>query len=429
MNKKSIVLPILILTLVIGLTGCSGNNKDASNQGAKEPSNQEQGGESSQKGKIEFFSHKKEATDTFRAIITEFNKEYPDIEVELVTVPNAQEVLISRINTGDAPDIFTVQPLGSDYKAFVKENYLVDLTNEPFMKNANEQIVSMSKIDSKDYSLPIALNTTGIFYNKDIFKKNGLEIPKTYVELIETMKKLKDAGVTPMLFPDKDAWTIGAFAERTIGLFVEDKGELFEKVAKGEESVVNSEAMRKLAEQILELRQYGQPDTLGTGYDQAVASFANGEAAMFYQGTWALPLIKKANPNLNFAMFPYPAETSTGLKMSVNIDNAVSIYSEGKNVELSKLFVEFLSKTSSAQEYADMDGSPSGINGVKLNTEEFKEVQQQIEQGQTFRLPGTYWADGVVGDFRNLLQNMIMDKDVDKFLLEMDKVIIERYAE
>lgn len=426
MKKNGLIVWMVLCVALLGLAGCANNEESGSNN--KE--NVQDGSEvkaKTLKGQIEFFSHKKEAVDTFRAIIAEFNKEYPDIEVELVTVPNAQEVLISRINTGDAPDIFTVQPLGGDYKTFAKEGYMLDLTNEPFLKNANEQILNMTAYENKFFSLPIALNTTGVYYNKEMFDKQSLKIPSTHSEFIAAAKALKEAGVTPMIFPDKDAWTLGAFGERTIGLFVEDKGELFERVAKGEDSNVNSAAMRRLAEEVLELRQYGQPDPLGTGYDQAIAAFANGEAAMFYQGTWALPLIKKANPNLKFGMFPYSGDNEEDLKMSVNIDNAVSISAESKNLELSKLFVEFLSQTSSAQLYADMDGSPSAINGVVSSTEEFKDIQQRILDGKTFRLPGTYWANGMVGDFRNLLQNLILDQDVDKFLKDLDKAVMEKY--
>jgi raffinose/stachyose/melibiose transport system substrate-binding protein len=40
---------------------------------------------------------------------------------------------------------------------------------------------------------------TGIFYNKDIFKKVGVEVPKDWDEFLEVCKKVRAAGYTPVL--------------------------------------------------------------------------------------------------------------------------------------------------------------------------------------------------------------------------------------
>ena len=37
----------------------------------------------------------------------------------------------------------------------------------------------------------------GIYYNKDLFKRLGIEVPTTWEELSAAAQKIKDAGYTP----------------------------------------------------------------------------------------------------------------------------------------------------------------------------------------------------------------------------------------
>lgn len=381
------------------------------------------------KGSFEFFSMKPEIVDICNTIAEEFMEQNPGVQVEVITIPEAAQVLIMRTQAGEAPDVHTDWPLNPNYRMFSKEGFNLDLSGEPFLGNVNKEILDMTAYEGKYYALPISLNFTGVYYNKDIFAELGLAIPETYSELVQAMQTIKAAGITPMMVSDKAPWTLGAFGDRAMGLIFDDKGELFESVAKGETSCLESEGLRRVAEIMLEIREYAQDDYLGTAYDQAIADFSNGKAAMFYQGTWAYPVIKKANPEMNLGCFPFPAETKEATRIGVNIDQALCISSSTKKVELAKAFLEFFSRTEIAQIYADMDGSPSAIKGVKSRTEEFELLTQLVDQGKSFRISRTYWANGVIGDLNMNLQKLVATKDVDQFLKDMDDVVKIYYAQ
>ena len=59
---------------------------------------------------IEFFNQKTEMADTLQRIVDDFEKEYPNIDVKLTTVPAAGIVLKTRVLSGDVPDIVNIYP-------------------------------------------------------------------------------------------------------------------------------------------------------------------------------------------------------------------------------------------------------------------------------------------------------------------------------
>lgn len=430
--KKKLLTMVLVLSMVITSTACSENNSSLDVSDTKATKVQEEEGnvnEGELSGRIEFFSQKSEALDIMQAVIDEFSKEYPEVEVELVTVPDAEQVIKSRLATGSMPEVFTDWPLNPDYKLFAKEGYLYDMSDQAYLSNANQEVLDMTKVDGTYYTVPLSLNYTGIYYNVDIFEANGLKVPESYEALLEVCTKLEANGVQPFMVSDKDVWTIGAFADRAMGLIFDDKGELFETVGKGEKSVGDSEGFMTMVNQILKIREYAGTDTLGIGYEQAVADFANGKAAMMYQGTWMLPLVKKANPDMNVAMFPYPAVEASETRVGVNIDNAVCISAGTEEIELANAFVGFITSTKGAQIYADMDGSPSAIKGVKSDSDEFAAIEALVEEGKTFRISRTYWKPGMIQDLQGNIQLLILDKDIDAFVNAMDESIKIYYAE
>ena len=62
--------------------------------------------------------------------------------------------------------------------------------------------------DGKNYGVPWDMGMVGWWYNKDLFKKAGIDKePATWTEFLADVKKLKDAGITPIALGEKDSWT------------------------------------------------------------------------------------------------------------------------------------------------------------------------------------------------------------------------------
>ena len=381
---------------------------------------------------IEFFQMKDEGTDYYDELIAEFEAAYPNIHVEHTNVPDAETIIMTRMASDEVPDVFTHFPLGADFKEQVAAGYVMDLTGEAMLDNVVDSILDISLIDGKAYSVPVSLNMLGIYYNKDLFEQAGItELPKTIDELYGICDTLKEAGIQPFVFPDKDVWTVRQFCDRSSVTMLEDPTGLFHDIADGNATAVESDELRLMAETIVKLRSYGQDDNLGTGQEQAITDFSNGQAAMFFSGTFAYPELIKSNPDTNMEMFPYPTIGGAATdRVGVNIDTAFSISADTAHPEEAKLFVEFCTNPEQAQKFCDYDGSPSSIKDVVYNIVVFQNMYNDyIATGKTISVPSNDWPGPFGSEYGNIGQELVDNGDVDAWLENLDMLIQDTYNE
>ncbi|MEG0271087.1 MAG: extracellular solute-binding protein [Clostridia bacterium] len=379
---------------------------------------------------IEFFQMKDEGNDYYEALIAEFEKLNPDIKIEHTNVPDAETVLMTRMASEQVPDVFSTFPLEAAFREQVKAGFIMDLTGEKMLENVDDGILALSLLDGKAYSIPLSLNMLGVYYNLELFEKEGVTVPTTIDELYAVCEKLKAAGVTPFTFPDKDVWTVRQFCDRASVTMLADPVGLFEKIGAGETTAQDSAELRLMAETIVKLRTYGQEDNLGTGYEQSIADFANGKAAMFFSGTFAYPEIVKNNPALAFAMFRYPDFGTDAVtdRLGINVDTAFSISATTQYPEAAKKFVEFCCNPENAQKFSDYDGTPSAIKGVAFNKAEFDDMfVNYIQTGKTISVPANSWPAGFGGTYGNLNQELIDNGNVDAWLENLNTLILDSY--
>ena len=146
----------------------------------------------------------------------EFVKKFPDTRLEFVGVPGGQrEWLVTQLSSGQAPDVIQInaretwQDTQRGWYAPV-DGYL-DQPN-PFIPAGQPGSVRWWDLfqypvpmygtkapDGHLYCVTLDMIETGIFYNKDIFAKVGVNVPKDWVEFLAVQQKLKEAGYIPML--------------------------------------------------------------------------------------------------------------------------------------------------------------------------------------------------------------------------------------
>jgi raffinose/stachyose/melibiose transport system substrate-binding protein len=195
---------------------------------------------------------------------------------------------------------------------------------------------------------------------------------------------------------------------------------------KGKAHIQDKPEMKEFAKKVLEIRTYGQKDSLGLSRDDAVREFALGKAAMYFQGIWSIQPIKEANPKLNFAMFPFPANTAEATKTEVFVDTALGLPKGGKNEKASRKFVEFMASKEAAQIYVDEAGYPSAIKGVENSAKEIKSLSDLISAGKVYLPVSTNWLPGMTDDVGKATQELVAKQSIDDYLVKLDSIFFNK---
>ena len=400
-RTAGIILAIALITVSGLLAGC-GRQEDSSQT------------------TIEFFLGKRECIGTFEALIEKFEKENPDIRVKMSAPSDPISILKTRLIKNDEPDIAAV--LGdSSYTSFVDSDMFLDISGEKALENVlpvyQEMAKQLESIPKKGtYAVPYAGNANVVLYNKEIFKEKGLKVPKTWSEYVEVCEKLKDDNLTPCVFGFKDAWTVsapwGAIAANTVD------SDLYSEVNQGRAAL--EDAYDGPADKMIELASYGQKDLFGYGYNDACVSFANGEAAMFHQGNWALPVILQTNPNADIGMFVLPVtENESDNHMTTQIDLMFSLFRTTEHREECMRFIEFLMEEGNMQQYMDEQTAVPAIAGNFTYAKELLEVKKYFEEENLVMSAQSVYNAAI--PYAEMVQTYLIDGDKKAFLKRMDK--------
>lgn len=423
--KKSLLksgIAALVCLSMFTAAGCSSNTPESAPNNSKE-----NGGAGGEKVKIEYFQMKPEATEVVNELIKQFEKENPNITVEQNNVPNPENVWTMRVSTNDAPPVFTHYPHNSVFQQLAKEGRVMDLTNDPIMANVQPAIADLSKIEGKNYAVPIGVATLGVYYNKEIFEKFNLQPPATYAEFIEIAETLKKEGVTPFYFHDKDFNGIRQEVVYKMGQTMPNIEQFLDEVMNGKAHITDNPDFKPFAQSILDLRKYGQKDLMGTGYDDALREFANGKAAMWFTGIWAIKEIKESNPDLKFELFPLPTVNAADMKTQVSVDTAIGLPENGKNQAEARKFLEFMSSKESVTSYLKIGGYPSGIKEVESGLPEIVSLTELIQAGKVYPTIERLWPPGTNAEVGKATQEMFITNDVEQYLKALDTIFFNKF--
>ena len=318
---------------------------------------------------IEYFNQKGEMVDTLREIAKDFEKENPNVHVKVVNVPNAGEVLKTRVLAGDVPDVVNIFPQSIELQEWAKAGYFEDLSNKDYLKRVKNHYADKYAIDGKIYNIPYTANAYGIYYNKDKFKELGLKVPETWEEFEELVDTIIAKGETPFAIAGADTWTLNGYHQLALATSTGGGKEANDYLRFSKPNAIkSSDSVLKDDFRLLDLfRKKGamQTNWQGAGYTDVVGAFARGDALMTPNGSWAITAINAQDPKFNVGTFPFPGKQK-GQSLTIGAgDLAWSISSSSKHKKEANAFVEYMSRPEVMQKYYDVDGSPTAIKGVK----------------------------------------------------------------
>jgi raffinose/stachyose/melibiose transport system substrate-binding protein len=161
-------------------------------------------------------------------------------------------------------------------------------------------------------ALPLEFNIEGVWYNKKIFKANGISVPTSWSQLVSAAAKLKAKGVQPFAASGVQGWPL----TRLIGdlIFSQLGGDALAKVKSGKAKLTDA-AYVAAAQKVADLgdKGYFGEGVASLDYGPAEDLFLQGKAAMFYMGSWILGELNDSSKNKiglsNVGFFPFPKAT------------------------------------------------------------------------------------------------------------------------
>lgn len=371
MKRKNVLNLLLATAITAGMfTGCGSSNRtaDSADPSATATAGISQNQNSASPVNLDIFQFKVEFKDAFDSAVEAYKKINPNVTVNVQTMGGGADygaALKTKFNSGEEPAIFNVGG-PSDVDAW--KSKLADLSQSNSAKQALDGTLAAVSTDGKVYGLPYNIEGFGLIYNKEVFKKAGIDPASinSYAKLEEAVKtidaKKKELGLEGVFaLPAKETWVTGNHLSNAF-IAAEFDGDI-QKIYKAKTIEFKfADAMKK----VLDLQnKYSVQPTISMDYSTQVEKlFSNGKVALIQQGNWAYPTIagideEFAKNNIGMIPYPVPGYKEDCYNMGVPMYWAVN---NGKSEEVKKAAVDFL------------DWLYTSDEGKKIVIEQFKFV-------------------------------------------------------
>ncbi|MCM3763355.1 ABC transporter substrate-binding protein [Neobacillus niacini] len=339
-------------------------------------------------------SWRTEDTAKYEKVIAEFNKKNPDIKVEFKPSKNTEynTILNTALQSGEGPDIIHLRPYAPGI-ALADAGYLEPLDGVTGLDVFPEAALNASKgTDGKQYGVPLNMSTTQMFYNKKIFKDNGLKEPKTWDEFIKLAQTLKDKKIVPIALGSKEGWLLSA-AHGIFGPAHYGGNEFVEKITKGETNFNSPEFVNSI-KAMDELKKFFPDNYEGLGMEDIRTLFATGTAAMFPMGSWEIEVVRGLNPDIEIGFFPMPSAIGKEATITAWVDGSFAVNAKSKHKEEAKKFMEFLATKEFATLFTNEFKMISAMPGVKSQDELVTGLSEAVEKISTPYMMVVHFAGG-----------------------------------
>jgi raffinose/stachyose/melibiose transport system substrate-binding protein len=336
----------------------------------------------------------------FQKMADDYMAAHPNVTIEITVLEN--EAFKSKMTTvmqsGNPPDIFQSWG-GGVMNEYATAGLLRDITPElnadggAWRNTFAPGALGVYSYKGENYGVPWDMGMIGFWYNKELFAKAGIaNPPATWTELLDDVKALKAAGITPIALGEGDKWPgmhMWAYLVTRIGGKENFEGALLRTGSFTDAPFV--EAGKKLQE-LMALEPF-QDGYLAATYGDEATTMGNGKAAMELMGQWA-PSVEAANSadkkgigdKLGFFPFPMVEGGKGAITDAVGGGNGFAI---GKNASDEAVdFVKYLTSAENQAVLAKLGVAIPVVKGgeVGLSDPLMIELQKTFAAAQYFQL-------------------------------------------
>lgn len=401
---------MLSLVMMASLAGCG--TKEAADKPVKTPAaeGKTEGSETAAKGgqtiKV-MLSEEPGKGDSFAASLHSWEAATGN-KVDIMVIPYDDQLtkFPAMAKTNDLPDLIATTRLHQLYPdEFVDLGQVVDTSK---FESTALKIVGKDYLSEKITGLPYQYTTTNMYYNKDAFKKAGLEVPTvdapwTWDQVYENAAKLQASGGV------KYGFAADVSRARYDILMYANGGSLVEKEGDAFAITVNSQQNIATLEQFVEQNNKVMPKAIWSGgtTDNPADYFKNGDVGIYLSGSWNYNSFAQDISKFEFGVMPTPKGSVSSAAIIGGA--AVAVPANAKNKEAAQAFVKWLYEPANYQEFLNNEKGISALTDVGYQpADEKAKADFETMQAEVKSVPDTFMVDESSA-WRNYLDNEYRD--------------------
>lgn len=244
---------------------------------------------------------------TYKALVKQFEKANSGIKVKYVNVPfdQAQNKFDTAAGSKGAPDVLRAEVGWTP--AFAKKSYLLPLDGTEALAEKDKfqpSLIKQAQFEGKTYGTPLVTDTLALVYNKDLFKKAGIDLPPAdWADLKADAAKIKSkTGV--------DGYWGSTQGYYSMPFLYGEGSDTVDASAK-KITIGSPEAKKGLTawQGLFDGKGLHKADATADAYAHIQDAFVNGKVAAIIQGPWEITNFYKGSAfkdkeNLGIATVP-----------------------------------------------------------------------------------------------------------------------------
>ena len=364
----------------------------------------------------------------YEKIFDAYEKKHPGVKIDFKAFKATEynKILATGLAGANGPDVPQVRSYGQ-LQTTVASGSLVPLDGKVDVSSWDKNIVASAqgKSDGKLYAVPFARQTVQMFYNKQLFEKNGLQPPKTWADFIKVNDTLAKAKVTPIAVGAKDDWTLPIVHEVLAAPRFGGKA-FADEVTTGKKSFTDAGWVDSV-KVVGDLKKYMPKNVTGVAATDAQTLFSSGQAGMIPGGSYDLSVLQKPDPSLQIGAFevPPPPGSTGGPTTPGWADGNFGVSKKSKHQAQATELVKWMSTPEFGQMVADEIKQISAVPGVTYSHPLLKQMSDSYTKNGSPYLLLTDFRYGAPSGTdllgKGLQQLLLGQKDATAVSQDLDK--------
>lgn len=382
--------------------------------------------------------------DAFDKIIGDYKKLHRNCDIKYVQKDylEYENDLVSALASGNGPDIFYIHntwlpkhkekiaPMPQLVEGKEKNfSYYIpyDYQNKIFVDVAAQDFIS----DNKIYAIPLYVDTLAIYWNKDIFNKDGVPKPpqtwEEFIEVVPKLTKLDEKGniIQSAVAMGESSTNVNRATDILSALMLQSGTDIVDAKKK---KVVFQNSVRVDRKDIVPAEQalqfytdFSNPLKKVYTWDKdmhySMDAFYEGKTAMMINYAYSMATIKQKASRLDFSVAPFPQPESIATPITYPSYWGLTVAAASEKQKESWDFLMFLSDTENMKNYLKATNHPTArrdlITWQKAVSPELIVFLEQALTAKSWYQPDNLAVDRI---FDDMIKLTIEGKEVDKII-------------